>query len=181
MYIYKVTNLINGKSYIGQTITSLRNRWNKHCSVNSGCPALGEAIKKYGKENFTVEEIGGANSLSELNYQEWLLIYKFNSLVPNGYNISVGGAKGFGGLKHSEETKQKMSNSAKGKKKSKEAKAKMRISNQHNSKKSIVRSDGVVFQCVKDAGEALNINPSNISKVLKGVRKHSRGYGFKYL
>lgn len=95
MFIYKVTNLINGKSYIGQTIKSLSYRWSQHCRNRRGCSALRDAIKKYGKENFTIEEIGGATNQTELNYQEWFLINKYNTLAPNGYNLkSGGGSKG---------------------------------------------------------------------------------------
>lgn len=85
MLIYKITNKINGKVYIGQTIRSLKKRFNEHC--NNKKSTISKAIQKYGKENFTIEEIDGANNQSELNYKEWLLIYKFNSLTPNGYNI----------------------------------------------------------------------------------------------
>ena len=52
--IYKITNRINGKVYIGQTRMSLNVRWWHHCN-RKDCPALHHAIKKYGAENFTVE------------------------------------------------------------------------------------------------------------------------------
>ena len=91
MFIYKITNLINGKIYIGQTTKSIDIRWKQHCKANSYCNYLKNAIQKYGKENFTIEEIDGANSLSELNYLEKHYICKFNSLAPNGYNLQSGG------------------------------------------------------------------------------------------
>lgn len=94
MFIYKITNKINNKSYIGQTTGSLKKRWNKHCSEKSQCLILKNAIKKYGKENFIIEEIDGANSQSELNYKEWLLIHKNNTVFPNGYNMKEGGGQG---------------------------------------------------------------------------------------
>lgn len=94
MFIYKITNKINNKSYIGQTVGCLKKRWSKHCSEKSKCIILKNAIKKYGKDNFIIEEIDGANFQSELNYKEWLLIHKFNSLWPNGYNIKKGGEQG---------------------------------------------------------------------------------------
>lgn len=113
MFIYRITNKTNGKIYIGQTTTYIQSRWYSHCNT-SGCPALNNAIKKYGAENFVIEEIDGANSLSELNYLEQHYIHMYNSLVPNGYNIRNGG------LNHShtvsEETKKKISESLKGKK-----------------------------------------------------------------
>lgn len=94
MFIYKITNKINNKIYIGQTIGSLKKRWWTHCNEKNKCIILKNAIKKYGKDNFTIEEIDGANSQSELNYKEWLFIHKSNSLWPNGYNIKKGGEQG---------------------------------------------------------------------------------------
>ncbi len=103
MIIYKITNLVNGKVYIGQTTMSLDKRWNTHCNRKNR-PGISVAIQKYSKENFTIEEIDGANSLSELNYLEEHYIYIHNSMAPNGYNILPGGRNS----KHTEETKQKM-------------------------------------------------------------------------
>lgn len=92
MYIYKITNLKSGKIYIGQTIQSIKTRWSCHCKPSRGrVSAISKAIQKYGKENFKIEEIGGANSLTELNYLETHYIYKFNTLSPDGYNLSHGG------------------------------------------------------------------------------------------
>jgi group I intron endonuclease len=108
MIIYKILNNLNGKVYIGQTVSSLNRRFLQHCRKDS---AIGSAIRKYGKENFSIEEIDGANSLSELNYLEKHYINTYNSLAPNGYNLSSGGNNGL----HSDETKQKMSKSGKSK------------------------------------------------------------------
>jgi len=108
MIIYKVTNKINNKIYIGQTIMTLYERWKKHCRRGN---ALFNAIKKYGKENFTIEEIDGANSLTELNYLEQHYIYINNCIAPNGYNLTSGGFNST----YSEETRKKMSDSRKGK------------------------------------------------------------------
>lgn len=53
------------------------------------------AIKKYGKEVFTIEEIDGANSQSELNYKEWFWIMQYESTNRlKGYNLKSGGANG---------------------------------------------------------------------------------------
>jgi len=92
MFIYKVTNLINNKVYVGQTIQSIKTRWNCHCKPSrERVSAISKAIQKYGKQNFKIEEIDGANSLTELNYLETYYIYKFNTLSPDGYNLSHGG------------------------------------------------------------------------------------------
>lgn len=139
MFIYKITNKINGKIYIGLTTRTINIRWNEH-KYNSTCDGdkngdtyFYRAMRKYGPENFTIEEIDGANSLSELGYREWLLIHKFNCLAPNGYNsIEGGGARGA----PSEESKRKNSITQKGeksawwgKKHSEETKKKIRLAN----------------------------------------------------
>lgn len=117
MIIYKVTNKINGKIYIGQTIRSLEIRWKQHCKdaeTNHKGMAILAAIQKYGKENFTVEQIDIACDRDELDLKEQYWIRYYNSLSPNGYNLHTGG-------KHyecSEETKRKISESNKGKKRS---------------------------------------------------------------
>ena len=112
MIIYKITNLINSKVYIGQTIRPLSHRWTQHLrEVRDKLDyRLYRSIRKYGIENFKVEEIDGANNQTELNYKEWLWIMKTESYKPeNGYNLKLGGAKG----KASEETKKKTSETLK--------------------------------------------------------------------
>ena len=52
--IYKITNLVNSKIYIGQTIRSLKERFRQHI-YKQGCTYLHNAILKYGKENFKIE------------------------------------------------------------------------------------------------------------------------------
>ena len=70
MIIYKVTNRINGKIYIGQTKGSLGKRWRYHCYSSSGCRCLYNAIQKYGADNFKVEQIDVACTADELNQKE---------------------------------------------------------------------------------------------------------------
>lgn len=113
MIIYKITNRINGKVYIGQTVGSLEARWKRHCTNSSGCTAIRDAIQKYGKENFTVEQIDAACDREELNYKEGYWIARYNSMVPKGYNLCDGG-ESTGGYIHTEESKAKMSSIRKG-------------------------------------------------------------------
>ena len=93
--IYKITNLVNNKIYIGQTINSIDKRFKQHLSqVNCAniCSALYSAFTKYGKENFIIESIvSGEYSREELNELEIFYIKKFDSLSPNGYNLQSGG------------------------------------------------------------------------------------------
>ena len=88
MIIYKTTNLINGKIYIGQSIN------NDPKYLGSGV-FLKNAIEKHGKENFLKEVIDVADSVDELNEKEIYWIEKYNSTDKNiGYNLCSGG-KGF--------------------------------------------------------------------------------------
>ena len=83
--IYKITNLINGKSYVGQSI-HIERRWQEHCQLAS-TSQISKAIKKYGKENFLFEILEQC-SIEELNNQENYWIAHFDTIVPNGYNIA---------------------------------------------------------------------------------------------
>ncbi len=88
MIIYKITNLINNKSYIGQTRYSLVKRFNEHCAKAGYNSLIKKAILKYGRENFKIEELAKANSLEELNTLECSFIQQNDSLIPKGYNIA---------------------------------------------------------------------------------------------
>jgi group I intron endonuclease len=106
--IYKITNTINGKVYIGQSI-HLKNRMSAHRSINSESNVgLKRAYKKYGIENFTFEII---KETYDLDYWEKFYIYWYRSTNPKyGYNISIGGDTC---PSKSERTRKKMSKSIK--------------------------------------------------------------------
>ena len=76
MLIYKITNKLNGKSYIGQTTVSIETRVKAHMR-KSACHGIYRAIQKYGIENFTVEQIDTATTQEELNIKEekWISYY----------------------------------------------------------------------------------------------------------
>ena len=123
-YIYTVTNKINGKQYVGQTIEIPQKRWWKYKKLN--CiqqPKLYNALKKYGAVNFLYEILDTAPDQIVLDYLEDFYIECLDT-VTNGYNCKSGGGNG----RHSEMTKQKMSASHKGIKHSEESKAKMSLS-----------------------------------------------------
>ena len=97
MYIYKITNMINGKIYIGIT-NNYKKRWNNHksCYNNPNSKEyekpLYRAFRKYGLDNFSFEVIAEGLSLDQANQKEQELIQSLHTLVTeNGYNITKGG------------------------------------------------------------------------------------------
>ena len=99
LIIYKATNKLNGKIYIGQTINTLEFRKDQHfrdarCTKKK-TTYFHNAIKKYGAENFAFEEIDSANNLEELNQKEryWIKFYSSNN-KEFGYNLDSGGKNG---------------------------------------------------------------------------------------
>lgn len=89
--IYRITNLINGKIYIGQTTQSPPyHRWHKHCSSNDISMPIVCAIRKYGRDNFVFEVISKSYSRNGLNKNEAKWIKYFNSNdKQHGYNIGI--------------------------------------------------------------------------------------------
>lgn len=87
MIIYKTTNLINGKFYIG------KDKYNNPNYFGSGL-ILKRSIKKYGIINFKKEILEYCNDEKELNIKEIYWIEKLKSITPNGYNITNGGNGG---------------------------------------------------------------------------------------
>jgi group I intron endonuclease len=101
-HIYLVTNNLSNMQYVGQTI-DCKNKYG-HGTL------LARAYKKHSRKNFTYERIcSQINDRHLLNYLERFWIATFNTIVPNGYNIESGGQDTGEGLKHSEETKSKLS------------------------------------------------------------------------
>lgn len=92
-FIYKITNNVNGKVYIGQTIQTIKERFYQHCATKCSNSVLNmaihRAIKKYGKSNFTIEVIEEVDKDS-LNDREKFWIEYYNS-YNNGYNSTRGG------------------------------------------------------------------------------------------
>jgi group I intron endonuclease len=106
MIIYKITNKIDGLCYIGQTKHSIQRRWTNHCSKFSNSRCLKDAIEKHGQDNFTIAVIGTYDNREDLNNAEAYFIEWHNCLSPNGYNLNTGGSRG---SEYSEETKKRMS------------------------------------------------------------------------
>ena len=116
-FIYKITNTITKKCYIGETTKSdPEKRWKEHKNTikrGDGCPALQNSVNKHGIDNFKFEILIICFDEDRYKY-EIEYIKKYNTRIPNGYNILEGGpGGGFKGKKHSEETKKRMSENMK--------------------------------------------------------------------
>ena len=107
--IYKITNIITNKMYIGQTRSHYLNkgkyrpfghigRFKKHLNeasrinINCSCRYLNSTVNKYGAENFKCELITTCK-IDELDDYETKYICKLNTKYPNGYNLTNGGQK----------------------------------------------------------------------------------------
>ena len=86
--IYKITNKLNGKPYIGQTTQKLKVRFRAHRRENT---YIGRAMLKYGIENFMIEVVEECDTPEQLNEREIFWIAFFNCKRPNGYNLTDGG------------------------------------------------------------------------------------------
>ena len=84
--IYKLQNKINNKIYIGKTKRSLSQRLVEHRKTEN-CRYIHRAIKKYGEDLFTKEIIYETDDENDICKKEQEYIIKYNSLVPNGYNL----------------------------------------------------------------------------------------------
>jgi group I intron endonuclease len=89
--VYIVTNLVTGKSYVGQTTKSISERWSEHCKRAGKFPGLSGALARYGTTNFTIAQIDVGFSLQDLHLKEILWIQRIKTQAPMGYNLTRGG------------------------------------------------------------------------------------------
>lgn len=122
--IYLITNNVNGNKYVGQTTGTIEERFKQHIYQmtryakhlidpdkyvwNGTCTYLYKAMKKYGFESFTVEQIVEVNN-DELDENEIKFILELDTLAPNGYNLTTGG----GYFQHCDLTKKLISEKVK--------------------------------------------------------------------
>lgn len=200
--VYKHTNTVNGKVYIGITSQNTRIRWNRGWGYQY-CPHFWKAIQKYGWDSFNHEILMDGLTKEEAEAWEVKLIAEYHSAdYALGYNLSSGG-KGTG--KHSEETKEKIGNARRGAHHTEEAKRKMseahlgkELSAEHIEKLKTAQFgakhhraravhqytlDGEFvdrFDCIRDAARKFNIPNQNISKCCQGKRSYAGGYRWEY-
>lgn len=105
--IYKITNTVNGKFYIGQTVQTPQERFGDHVS-SSRCGSMCSihcAMRKYGSDKFTIESLESNIPVPEIDTRE---IHHIAALRPQ-YNMTTGGTGVMRGKKHSEASRRKMS------------------------------------------------------------------------
>lgn len=154
MIIYKITNNINGKIYIGQTVQTLKRRFTAHATKKSSISAITSAIQKYGRDNFSYITLAEYNTLTDLNEAEKYYIYLYNSLAPNGYNLRTGG----GNYAVCDITRKRLSDSHKGQKSA-------------AAKQVIDITTGFIWDSIKEAAEIYGIRKGNLNRYLNGYRK----------
>jgi NUMOD3 motif len=112
-YVYLTTNRINGKQYIGDRTCNCVPE--KDVYFGSGT-LISNAVTKYKKENFTKQILEKFNTKQEAFDAQEKYIIEYNTLIPNGYNISPKGGYGIPDSYLHEETKKKIGKSQSGKK-----------------------------------------------------------------
>lgn len=210
MVVYRITNLLNKKTYIGLTIKD------RDWYFGSGI-AIVNAIKKYGKNNFKKEILEtGFKSIEDLCNAEikWIALERSHNVF-GVYNMHDGGSIGDStrgktaveryGKTRAQEMSTKISNTlkikgikppsrkgSKGSEKQRLAVSKSsseRVKSESEIQSLIERTvrpiicieTGIEYPSLKTAAESLNLSKGNICSVLKGNRKSTKGFTFKYL
>jgi len=163
MVVYLITNMVNGKQYVGQTIQNPKARWYRHVSTNTYGTAIGSAIEKYGKENFKFEVLDKAESLEELNSKEQYWIAKLNTFG-NGYNMGPGGNNQI----HTELAREKISKKLKG------------IKRPHFNKPVIEVTTGKEFESQTEAFKYFGLGRNTVYESIKNGRTTKSGLIFKF-
>ena len=181
--IYKITNKINGKCYIGQS-NDIHRRWKQELAPNAKLnPHLARAFEKYGIDNFEFEIIEECRR-EQLNEREQFYIEIYHSIDPKlGYNKTEGGDGNLG--RHfimSEEQKEKIRKANTGRKYTDDKLVNVRYASQHK-----IDPNQIVIYCyetnkyylsIGKAAKELNICKDSIRHVISGKIKRTNNYRF---
>lgn len=208
MIIYCITNKVNGKQYVGQTVRTLEERYKEH--IRNKTSYLGTAIRKYGRENFTAEVIDSSLLIDDLNEKEIYWTKKLKTKIPHGYNLVDGGDNTLGynhtlearmkmsmtkkslgsmvgaknhfyGKIHTKETREKMSAAWKTGRRVMTPELKEKLKESHHTRKVMNVTTGEVFNSIKEAGEVHGVKATHITRVCRGRRKSTGGFEWKYV
>jgi len=169
--VYKVTNMINNKAYIGQTIHSLNKRKIKHLNLATRSNIkthFHRAINKYGETNFVWQILCSCNRKAELDKKEVYYIEYYDT-YKNGYNMTLGG-EGTVGRICKESTKCKISKAKTGKKMSEEFKKKL-----STMRRGVKKSKAHVVNVVASKSKYWDVvYPNGTHKVIKNLSAFCR-------
>lgn len=207
MFIYKITNNVNGKVYIGQTSrSSIKAYWNSHISRLSRNIHHNKELMKdwelHGQSKFSFEVIESykTGASVDLSDREIFWVSQYQSNHPNrGYNVTIGG-KGMRGWVPSKETREKLSKSHVGKKgllgKDNPMFGKTGEQNPFFGKKhseefletkrrkikgvNLSTMTEVIFKSIAEAAAYVNGQIGHVCSVCKGDRRTHKGWLFSY-
>ena len=217
-YVYQHINKINGKRYIGITKQNPESRWGTDGTNYKSSPYFYSAIQKYGWDNFSHEILFNGLTKEEACDKEIELIAYFQTQdKQHGYNIMEGGSAPVipeevrklmsekmrgnkNGLGHAcpEEKKRKISEAQKGRKLTKEHKAKLsmakkgcnhaspsaetrkKISDSHAKKQVYCEENDVVYESIQSCAKELSLDPTEVCACCKCKHKSTHGYHFRY-
>jgi group I intron endonuclease len=159
---YLIKNIINQKLYVGITCHTIKQRFIRHLNdAKNHCNPTSifhRAIRKYGKRAFRIKILKIFESKVKALKAEIYFIKKFNSKVPNGYNLTGGGEGAFG-IKRTTKEKRMIS---------------------ERFSKPVIRGDSKIFKSMTEAAKKSNTNCSNIIRSIRGLTIHAAGYTWKY-
>ena len=187
--IYKISNTVNDKLYIGQTHRSINHRFSEHCKPSRNkLSIITKAICKYGRDKFKIEVL--EETLFPVEKEEFY-IKKFNTISPNGYNLEIKGSVVIYSQKTLEKIRENIKNRIKlfgpilpkGTKQTKEWIEKRF----KNRRKPVIRinPDNSEYEytsakkALSDLGKIVK-STSLISAVCLGIRYSAYGYRWKY-
>ncbi len=166
MFLYVITNLVNGKQYIGIT-SDFERRWLEH-STGNGSKLVYQAIEKYGIDNIKFEVVCRMTE-EYAKEMEIKFIHSLKTKAHSGYNLTDGG-EGSTGWKASNETRKRMRDNHRGttgqamsdstKHKISQSRRKYRRGKHPRARK--VTIDGKQYECLQDAAEDIAIPYSTL-------------------
>ena len=187
MIIYKILNQLNGKVYIGQTTRTLEQRWKDYIKdykyvtpQSKGYRPIIAAMQKYGIDNFTIDILeDDIQTKEELDILEIKYIKEYDATNPHfGYNVELGG-NGIG--KHSEVTKQKISEAQIGEKNHMFG---VKGKDNKTSKPVLDITTDIIYDSVTIAAEQLGLSANAVTKIAacaRGTKTSAYGHIFRYV
>ena len=172
--VYKITNTVNGKSYVGCSTANVERRIQCHFRGNRGSKLIKSAIDKYGQDKFIYEILEECDSKDVVKDRERYWISFYNTIAPNGYNLTTGG-EGYEGWHfaeevnlsrkpHTQETKDKISKALSGQKRNEEQLERIRVA------AKIRNSNPEIREKISKA----NINPDKETRLKMSISQKER-------